>query len=82
MKVDRIGRAGNCRASRWTGDCGRGAIRLIIAELARLVEKFGNRRVLLNFGEVKNLSSYMLAGIVHVHKKIHAVGGELFCLRD
>jgi anti-sigma B factor antagonist len=77
MKVDRIGPVTVVRL------IGRaiveeGAIRLISAELARLVEKFGNRRVLLNFGEVKNLSSYMLAGIVHVHKKIHAVGGELF----
>jgi anti-anti-sigma factor len=54
-----------------------GAIRLISAELARLVEKFGNRRVLLNFGEVRNLSSYMLSGIVNVQRKVNAVGGDL-----
>jgi anti-sigma B factor antagonist len=76
MEVDRVGPV---TVVRFTGRAivDARSIGLIGAELTRLVDKFGNRQVLLNFGQVRNLSSYMLAGIVNLHKKVDAVGGRV-----
>ena len=76
MTVDRIGSVTVVRF-RGRSIVEERAIRTISGELVRQVENFGNRQVLLNFGEVKNLSSYMLAGIVSLHKKLHDLGGKV-----
>jgi anti-sigma B factor antagonist len=52
-------------------------IRIIEEELIRLVDNYGNRDLVLNFEEVKNLSSYMLAALVKLHKKAQSAGGRL-----
>ncbi len=52
-------------------------IQLIGDELMRLLEKFGSKNILLNFAEVRNLGSYMLATLVNLDKKLKAAGGRL-----
>jgi anti-sigma B factor antagonist len=52
-------------------------IQTIGEELIRLVEKFGTHQLLLNFGQIENLSSYMLAMLVDLHKKLQARSGRL-----
>ena len=53
------------------------AIRAIGDEIVRIAEKFGTKQLILNFSDVRNLSSYMLATLVSVHKKLTALGGRL-----
>jgi anti-sigma B factor antagonist len=53
------------------------AIRMVGDELIRLLEKFGNKNMVLSFGEVKNLSSYILATLVKLQKKVKDAGGHL-----
>jgi anti-sigma B factor antagonist len=53
------------------------AIRAIGDEIVRIAEKFGSKQLILNFSDVRNLSSYMLATLVSVHKKLAALGGRM-----
>ena len=53
------------------------AIRAIGDEIVRIAEKFGSKQLILNFSDVRNLSSYMLATLVSVHKKLTALGGRM-----
>jgi anti-sigma B factor antagonist len=52
-------------------------IRLVGQELYRLVEKLSTQQLVLDFTEVKNLSSFMLSTLVELNKKIKAVDGRL-----
>ena len=53
------------------------AIRAIGDEIVRMAEKFGSKQLILDFSDVRNLSSYMLATLVSVHKKLAAIGGRM-----
>jgi anti-anti-sigma factor len=56
---------------------GESTIRTIGDELFRLVEKGGRSQLVLDFGEVKNLGSYMLATLIQLHRKVSAANGRL-----
>jgi stage II sporulation protein AA (anti-sigma F factor antagonist) len=75
----RIERRGPVTIVRFTGRAllDEDAIRAIGDELIRLIDKFGNKHLVLDFGEVRNLSSYMLATLVKVHRRVQEVGGKL-----
>jgi anti-anti-sigma factor len=51
-------------------------IRIVGEELFRL-EKLGHRMFLLDFSEVKHLSSSILATLIKLHKKLQESGGTL-----
>jgi anti-anti-sigma factor len=74
-----IKRAGAVGVVRFTGKAmlDENSIRLVGDELIRLVDKFGYKKILLDFRQVKNLGSYMLATLVDLHKKIQSAEGRL-----
>jgi anti-sigma B factor antagonist len=46
-------------------------------ELCRLTEREGRCRLILNFGNVRSLTSLMLGKLITLHKNVQAVGGRL-----
>jgi anti-sigma B factor antagonist len=52
-------------------------IRLIGDQLCSLVDEQGQRKILLNFGNVEYLSSAALGRFIILHKKVIAAGGRL-----
>jgi len=49
----------------------------IADQLAALVEKEGCRQLVLNFANVRIMTSTMLAKLLALRKKVHALGGRL-----
>ena len=45
--------------------------------LFRLIEEPGRLHLVLNFGEVKSLTSLMISNLIQLHKKLQAAGGRL-----
>ena len=52
-------------------------VQVIFEELFNLVEMFGGREILLNFGNVEFLSSAALGKLFTLNKKVNAAGGKL-----
>ena len=53
------------------------AVALVRERLFDLVDRQGQRLVVLNFGRVVGLTSRMLGQVVALHKKLQAAGGRL-----
>jgi anti-sigma B factor antagonist len=52
-------------------------IRIIGEQLFSLVDELGQRKILLNFGNVEYLSSAALGKFITLNKKVNAAGGRL-----
>jgi anti-sigma B factor antagonist len=56
-------------------------LQIIGDQLSSLVDEMGRRKLLLNFGNVQDISSLALGMLVTLNKKIRAAGGKLVLCR-
>jgi anti-sigma B factor antagonist len=53
------------------------AIQLVSDELFRLVDELGHRKLLLDFGTVRSISSTLLTALLKLHHKLKSIRGQL-----